>query len=819
MRKSICFVLLVVAVFALFSSYFQSGITLDLETNTALSMNVYYYAGNESGYPYDEAHKSQDYYLEPCRQTVRIPLSREDMQYLRFDFDVIPARITVYEMVLRSAPFMVYRLDGEAFAELFPIQNCIAASTVERGAVVYDSIGIDGFVAADKAVFAQLEAPDIQFGALAFGCGMLLLVALIVFTPITGQIVHILSVELKRTWRFLAVRNAYMVKRYRHYHQYLICGGAAAICMAVMWTGARYILINLAYSLGLGLCVSVIWEKIRKLGHEARRDLVTLVVVTAVAALPMMLTTFYYGDDYGSYYLVKPTGLDYSGAIGFRRPMVGAMAQMLRKLDYRVLHLRRSVMVLVLLLCVILIYELLLYYHGRRRWAFSVSLLFTAGVATLDSIAYLSTAPILYGLLFSLCAFTYYQRAREESKWNYLVFVFLLLEGFCFYQIATPILFVPFLFALYHSQERESENFKNAFKLLVSYGVVAVGYLLSTKLLLTLYGVAPTQASRAEISLKPFFYVKKLRWFCMTVLPQSVNKAFALLFGMRSFTTNNLFYAVHFRSSVLETLVLAVSTALVVVYLARFLLRRRYATVFIAVVGIVLSFYPFLILPESYTLSYYMIPLIVLMGYYILSGFWILWDIAYQRWEKFRIAAGRVLSAGCVLTVIVLAANGSAYTNNWVNYNRDSYQYIKQSLAQSVTPTTQTVMVCGVMSPYAGGGNAYVVLATRRAMDELGMDSDYYTVLQSDNAYYATVMTETNMAIMKTALSEEEYEAFSEFYIHDDLYSRFLYAYSADQDDLLFLQKCMVKAGLLFEEPSDSVCIIYLDGFSQVHEW
>lgn len=161
---------------------------------------------------------------------------------------------------------------------------------------------------------------------------------------------------------------------------------------------------------------------------------------------------------------------------------------------------------------------------------------------------------------------------------------------------------------------------------------------------------------------------------------------------------------------------------------------------------------------------------------------------------------------------------GISYSNYWVIYNRDSYQFIKQSLINQINKETKIIYVNGKLSP--GAGNPYVTFNVNNILKELGKNTNEYKVLQSDNNFLIAHITLENERSLRKKLSDDEYKKFMSYYKYSDYYS--YYSFKEDSERVIdkdFMKKCLMVAELIPNEESREVAYINLSGFNEIHKF
>ena len=584
----------------------------------------------------------------------------------------------------------------------------------------------------------------------------------------------------------------------------------------------QYVLLNLLFSICFAIAFVFIYKEYKDNRATHYGKFITILMIGIVLSMaPFFHNGFLYGDDLwgmGKEYAPEYTNLN--GSIAMRRPFNGVLFSWLSIVSFDSSWIARICSVVFLMLSAYLMFQFV-HKHHDHKVAFVFTILFTCGTAMIDSIAYLSVNTVVYALFLSIVSYILFDYGYEKKKYVFFILsAYLLLGAFCLYQITTPIVFVMFMISLNKTKQKDVNCFKKAFLFLVWYGIVAVGYLLFTSLIMNIYHVEATQTARAQFVSTIPAIIGKLEWFFQTVIPQTCYKMLSIILGHELFSTNILFYEVGFDLQNMGLYILPIVMSLIIIYFVRLLVQKRFYSVFIGLCAIFLSFYPFLILPESYPLSYYMLPIIALFIYYSVAGFMVVFEILAslaQKVSERMLFYGRnafYTFAGVLCCLCIL--NASAYANIWVNYCQDSHYYIKQNIASQIKPTTTRICVEGRISPYVGG-NPYVIYSTQLALEELGYDPSEYQIMQVDNAYYIIEMTEREMQHLKEVLSSDDYVRLNQYYLYDQMYNRYLYNYSATSEDKEFIQRCLVMADLIFFESNETDIFVDLYGFNITH--
>lgn len=166
------------------------------------------------------------------------------------------------------------------------------------------------------------------------------------------------------------------------------------------------------------------------------------------------------------------------------------------------------------------------------------------------------------------------------------------------------------------------------------------------------------------------------------------------------------------------------------------------------------------------------------------------------------------MAISLITGIVVLQSNNYA-ENSWVNYCRDSYEYLANTIMAEFAENEliNTIIVKGNISPYVGGHD-YVIFCVQDILIELGYDPSEYTIVQSENGFYPTIFSDDVLAQMRDVLEKDQIDEILKYYMHDDMYGRWLFTWRAmDTADREFLRTCFVEAGVLAAETEQSISI------------
>lgn len=608
------------------------------------------------------------------------------------------------------------------------------------------------------------------------------------------------------------------------------------ICFfAVLWTqrdiftvstGVGYRILELLYTVCMTLIlVKTIWylllEKDDQIPSRTFCEYyIKLFILQTVAFLPMYTQNFMYGDDLWGF-ATKFNG-DLSTGLCLSRPFISFFYGILPETSFLTIRYFRIINGIFLFCFGCILLRFTAQKTKNLRFAFFVSVMAVASCTAADCIAYASVGPINSALMISALSFVIYLKARTATGYKKIILLVesgvCLFSAFCLYQIGTPIVFLFYMIAeKYGQNQKEGKRFAQAFLYLMFYGITAVSYMLINKVLQILAGVANGQAARGQMINSLELVWEKIVWFFGNVCPQALNKLVGNVCGNALFQENNMFYQCTFtEKSIGIVLAVIMVTFIISSIIITAYQKKSFVYGFIAVVAIPLAFYPFLILPESVFLTYYAMAMILLLLWYVVDGAYDVVCIVAMKCNKVRKfeKVENVFFAGFVL---IIALQSNYYSENaWVNYCRDSYEYLANNIASefAIRDDVDTILVNGTISPYVGGRD-YVIFCVEDILRELGYPLEEYHIVQSDNGYYLTSFPESEIAGMEEILGHERLEQVLKYYVHDDLYGRWSYNYTIQtQEEMKFLKECFEETGQLVTEDEHTISIS-MSGFNQ----
>lgn len=786
--------------------FFRPYILLTVGSDEACDLTVYYDNGAKEGYCFDDAHMSQTQLMSGGEQTVKVFVPRSGLNRLRLDFGNMPCNVAIYQMVIVPNCIQSYWYSAEEVLQAFPVLNDISQSRYEDGVVKYAVSGSDGFITVSDYMpkkTAEIRAELVMVKTILLAC--------LSFCIVFGKSLFLF---VKKT------AGIFFPKYMRHYkfaNRVLV---VLLLELCTVFICPQYWLIGTLFSVMVGCSICFMVEYITE-RKDIYKEYAFIALACVIAQFPFYLSGFSYGDTYFNLMGGRTPEILMDLCIGMRRPFVAMTSFASLNITVGTSSILRIYLSAAQVAFALMLYRFVLEKSESKALALVLSILMCGSVIAADCIAYLAVYPIIFSLFLSVIAYLAWENAIKsigENAYNTAIeygalFAGSLYAAFCMYQIGTPVFFVALVISVLDRRTQDKGVIKKGLSAAVAYGVIAVVYLLSTSWLQTLYGISAMQSARSEIIHTLPEVVAKIRWFWADVLPQSVLRIGAAVLPGRFFKTNNLFYTIAFENANLQRALYVAVLAVIGFYFVLMLYRRQWQKVFGCLCAIPLSFYPFLILPESTVLTYYILPIVMLLAVYFFMGLREIMGCIGQAYGSTKGSCKVLLAA----VAAVIAVNSAVYANNWVLFCRDSYQYMKMSIFSSELENIDRIHVLGQISPYVGG-NPYVVEAVERILEEEGYDPNAFVITQTDTPYLINQISAQIAQTIEQTLSEKDYQHFISYYTYSEFYECYCLSYNQFTDEeKVFMSDCLTAVGLVPDKEDDGTLIISLSGFEKVH--
>lgn len=544
-----------------------------------------------------------------------------------------------------------------------------------------------------------------------------------------------------------------------------------------------------------------------------------LFFIQTCAFLPLYTQNFMYGDDFWAF------AVDFNGELGqglyFSRPFLDFVYGIVRDTSFLSIRYFRISNGIILFIFGCILFRYLVLRKVNSTIAFFFAVIAIAGCSAVDCIAYASIFPISWSLMLSAISFVIYLKARNARRFKIILLIesgVCLFSAFCFYQIGTPVVFLMYIIAektKENNEERKRAKLLRAMSYLLYYGITVIAYLAITKILQLMTGVVGGQQARSEIILSINQFIEKMNWFMEDVCPQSFTRLTGVLFGNSLFIENNMFYHCTYLNNGLGIFFNSIFVILMVISIINTAWKQRnFWYIVISIMAVPLSFWPFLILPESAFITYYALGIIYLFLWYVLDGIMVVVDTIENRLGGGKLSniSGDVLT-GILIMIVLLKSNAYA-ENAWVNYNRDAYEYLANNIVSELMGSKNDVDTIIIKESIGPLLDDYVIACIRDVLVEMGYNADDYQIINSADSYALSEFTDGEVVTMKNVIGEKVADEVLAYYIHDDMYGRWFMAKGAQSDsEKEFLKECFIKTGLMAEE-NERAIFISLEGFN-----
>lgn len=800
-KNIIALFILITAFFILFLINGNSYIDLNIEVSNPIELTVFY-DNHSKTYKFDEKHRTKGISIPIKKQQIKIEIPKKSMNYLRFDFDGPVSTINISKIVLHYNFFKEHALLGDTIKKAFPIKNDIVNIEKHENFISLEmDSGGDCFIATDKPITCYYTGLGVSIKTLLAVLGYIICCIAIYFTWIFKHYFIILFMKIQKIYNS-CLRNKYSL-----------------VLLILLLTGIFYFLMQKANSyhflvllMAFLFALSIISSaKYLISGIIPIRHFIFLIICLLFVMEPLLLNGFYFGDDHWG---IGNKNLNFimTSGISMRRPLIGVIGTCFSDLTFETSNLFRATNISILLLFILVFFQFLVTNGNSFIKAKLICVVLFCSTIGVDLIAYLSIYPAVYSLLLELIAFIELNNLINTSGCSIVSYVLrflgclvLLIGAFCLYNIITPVFFVFMVIILLN--ENKELLIKRILYYGGFYGVSAFLYLALSSFFMKYYTVYGSQNARSEIIHNiPALFIKA-KWFIKAVIPQAIYKIWANIIPSNLLQTNNRFFKVVILNGYIKTFLLVIFVASMIIFFIKLLKTRGLIKTTGCLIAIPIAFYPFLLLPESNIMTYYLFPLIVLLLYF--SVFFLISD-------KFICYFKKVIIYG-LMTIIII--NGLLYSNYWVKYNRDSYQFLRQSIENHLNEETKTIYVIGSIAPIVGG-NPYVIFDVKNILDDIGKRKDDYNVVQTDTNYSISQLTSNNVYLLKSKLSDDNFKKVMSYYVYSKYYDCYYLKkdpqYDGNGD---FMHECLVTAGLIPDIVSKEVAYIDLLGFNKTHKF
>lgn len=532
-----------------------------------------------------------------------------------------------------------------------------------------------------------------------------------------------------------------------------------------------------------------------------------IIISIILMLLPILTQSYFFYDDYWSFAGVKTANVN----VSLGRTINALMWFIFPSINASNAYFIRWISVAGLIAFGLCLFKWQSSKSENKPLSFITTICICLLSAIIDGVGYGSTFPFSWGVAFSGFSVIIAERAWKVWRKNRLISTLLyilalisLFGAFNLYQLATPVIFLFLLIKIYNEKEKKRFGFLFAYGLL--FCVVIVFYTLSNSFLAAYY--KETVSSRGSIINSWNEFTQKLAYF-KDIFNKTTDQVAVSFLGNLAFSNvGRINVLLSYKNPDIGLIVRLFIWVISIIPLVRFSIKtRKLLDVVLMLLCIPFSFYCLLVLKESSYVSYYVFPLAATIMFLFINGLSCILDAVKALIKKLcRHEIEFHLNYLLVPVMVLVMLQAYLYVSNfWVDYNRNGYNYVKNSIYPHIDDANW-IHIYGVL--YPGQGNIYSVFTAQRALEELNVDPNQYKITTSDNPYYIAIIQQQDYDNMKAMLSPEEMEYLDSIYLFDDVYARYyLSRNDFTHDELIKLKQIFNKAGIIPSDNNDAIII------------
>lgn len=564
----------------------QPYIGFDIKTSGQETLQVFFLVGDQE--QYSEQHSRYATYNPPLFSEINFSLpSDTNISKIRLDFGSKDTTYYIKDFYIQKNLFKKIELTSADFIKIFGTQqNQIESFELVDNVIKVVTNGEDGTLVSDPNEFNMLSKRTTALDSSYF----LYMVVFLVLFMIVIKVIFCINPFNKILGSILFFIAMCVLAFYQSGISYLLLK-----FLFVFSFQASFMFIIFRYDVGKNILA-----------------IIGIAILIIVANLPLITQGFLYGDDL---FFFSWSQLSYG--IGARRPLFFIICDYGMLLNYDNFNLFRLLVLSFFILFATSFY-LFLQDISSRIMSFIITIVLTCSVVTVDIIGYATVFPVVLSLFLSLASFVVFEYAvkcgNSLHKISFLVISFIILfSSFCFYQIATPIIFTFIAISII----LRALSLKHTIYYLLLYGMASIVYLPLTKLIMRFYHIAFAQAARGEFINSIQEVGVKIVFFINEVFPQAILRVISVFTGNSIFVNDNLFFSNTLVSGINHYVMILLIVALSILGIIFFYKKNKsLIQLFVLLALIPMSYYPFLLLKENGLMAYYLVPIIYLLTIY-----------------------------------------------------------------------------------------------------------------------------------------------------------------------------------------------------------
>ncbi|WP_258106846.1 glucosyltransferase domain-containing protein [Christensenella minuta] len=538
--------------------------------------------------------------------------------------------------------------------------------------------------------------------------------------------------------------------------------------------------------------------------HRNRYFLMIICIVVAVY-FPLLITGYAYFDDYWSYqgvFLNKT-----ASHMGMGRPYQSVLGDLFYYVLPSTAFVLKWFSVMFAVLYALVLFQWLRKKTGDEAKAFLIALILSTFSVVTDCIAYSATLAFMPSVCFACISVVLFdmgydflkKRQKKAGFWCLVLSTVSIFFVFMFYQIAVMAVLVFLTIAIFYSSDKRSKfGFCLLYMLIFSIAIILSLWVVNT----ITYAMGGTLGSRASTIHTIEELGDKAVWFIMDVIPLSIYRLLAAIFGRGLFNEVYYLYPISSNTDTFGLRIAAIVViALVVLGLINWFKKRKNIVNLILLILVVpLSFFVFLILQESTYLTYYAFALISVLMLYAVEGI-----IAVVSWITKE--NSNVVKTTLIILIILLAVQNNIYIQQtWVGQSRESYDYLKNSLSTQVEQKKK-IHIYGTPNSYSG--DEYALFAANSALKELGYEPKDFQITYSQRESFLIRVSQKQYEQIEKIATKEEMEIFGRFYT--EYSTTWAWNYTTDpKEEWEVVEELFMRSGLIPNRTNKDVIFINL---------
>jgi len=530
---------------------------------------------------------------------------------------------------------------------------------------------------------------------------------------------------------------------------------------------------------------------------DEKRNYLIIIIAVLITYFPFITDGYFFNDDY--WFFTGDSKNDCGLSIALMRPFHSILGSLFWFVTPSLGFIIKWMSIVFTIFYGLILYKWIYKKCGNSNESLLLALALILFSPISDHIGYSSTLSFMPGMVAAGLSVVQFETAFEQyHKKDYIISVgyvilsiLCLLFSFMLYQISTPIVFLFLVIFVYFNKTKNSLLF--CFSYLLYFALIASMYYMVNKIIINFYNAGVwSRGSLISIEEVP----DKILWYFNVILPASLDRLSAAFLGRIVIANKCYWHFIGYFNPLLRNIIIGVLIFLISASMIGFFVRKKsIIDSLLLIIFIPMTYFCFLIIKENGYLTYYAIPLISILLFFII----ILPKEIYAytvRCRNYSNINNHTWLVPTIILILALAFQNNLYIRQfWVGTNMENYNYLKNTISLHVNEKKE-IHVFGVLTP--GQGNIYSLFAAKLALKELGYNPADFKITVSDNDNLISVLQTGIVEEMKKSISHDELQFLMSNYIYDSTYNRYLYnAGKLDEYNSNLLKDIFIKTKLL----------------------